>query len=57
MLLFLGAGMLGITGGLLGSNMFITAMGASQLCLGGAFGWFFLTRDPHSQDKRRRKKR
>ena len=55
MMLFFGSGMIGISVGLqLGHFMFVT-MGTVNLCLGGFFGWLFLTQKPRLKDKRKRK--
>lgn len=57
MILFLGAGTFGIFAGLQTNVLLVTLMGASQLCIGGLFGWFFFTQAPESAGKRRYKRR
>ncbi|MDH3276979.1 MAG: hypothetical protein OEL77_05300 [Nitrosopumilus sp.] len=62
MMMFFGTGILGIVIGLTiaptmssNSSLLITFMGVINLCLGGFFGWIFLTQQPGKQDPRKRK--
>ena len=55
MALFFGAGIIGISIGLLYSNFFYTFMGVINLCLGGLVGWIYLTREPRESGKKRKK--
>ena len=62
MMLFFGTGILGIGIGLTvapaqspTTSLLITFMGVINLCLGGFFGWIFLTQQPRETDKRKRK--
>jgi len=62
MMMFFGTGILGIVIGLSvapsfssDSSILITFMGVINLCLGGFFGWIFLTQQPKEEDGRKRK--
>lgn len=64
MMMFLGTGILGIFIGLevapsfTGySSLLITFMGVINLCLGGFFGWIFLTQKPEEETGKRKPKR
>jgi len=60
MIMFFGSGILGIVVGLLVAppqgTLLITFMGVINLCLGGFFGWIFLTQKPKLEDKRKKKR-
>ena len=55
MLMFFGSGIVGIVFGLYIPEFMITTMGVVNLCLGGFFGWLFLTQPEKLKDKRKRK--
>lgn len=62
MIMFFGTGILGIVIGLTvaptmspDAGLLITFMGVINLCLGGFFGWVFLTQQPEASDPRKRK--
>lgn len=64
MMMFLGTGILGIVIGLTvapnlsrDSSLLITFMGVINLCLGGFFGWIFLTQKPQEGPGKRKPKR
>lgn len=54
-LMFFGSGLFGIIFGLQLAEFMITTMGTVNLCLGGFFGWLFLTQPLKLKDKRKRK--
>lgn len=57
MILFLCTGTLGIVIGLYATGPpLLTIMGVTQLCLGGVFGWKFLTQEPETSEDRRRRR-
>jgi uncharacterized membrane protein HdeD (DUF308 family) len=60
MIMFFGTGILGIVIGLRVAppqgTLMITFMGVINLCLGGFFGWIFLTQKPKLDDKRKKKR-
>ncbi|MBM3896133.1 MAG: hypothetical protein FJ360_00055 [Thaumarchaeota archaeon] len=55
MILFFGTAGWGIIYGLYGSNpnLMIVFLGVVNLCLGGLFGYVFLTQEPRLRDKRK----
>ncbi len=56
--LFFGTGIWGIYFGLSNpsqTSFMITFLGVINLCLGGFFGWVFLTQSPKLRDKRKEK--
>lgn len=55
MMMFFGTGMIGISIGLSMNIFMFTTFGTVNLCLGGLFGWIYLTQPPKSQDKRKKK--
>jgi hypothetical protein len=59
--MFFGTGILGIVIGLYvappKTTLIMTFMGVINLCLGGFFGWIFLTQKPQLNDKRKKKHR
>ena len=59
MFMFFGTGALGIYAGLYLSpgQMVLTIIGVTQLCLGGLFGWLFLTQQPQTKEERRRRRK
>ena len=59
MFMFFGTGALGIYAGLYLSpgQMILTMIGVTQLCLGGLFGWLFLTQQPQTKEERRRRRK
>lgn len=59
MMMFFGTGILGIIVGLNAppqATLIITFMGVINLSLGGFFGWIFLTQNPESDNKRKKKR-
>lgn len=56
MILFLASGAAGIFVGLSNNILMYSTMGVINLCLGGLFGWVYLTQEPQ-QDKRKKKRK
>ncbi len=54
--MFFGTGIVGIFMGLNSNTMMITFLGVINLCLGGFFGWVFLTQKPKLREKRKKKR-
>lgn len=54
MMMFFGTGMIGISMGLMLNHFMFVTMGTVNFCLGGFFGWIFLTQKPRLKDKRKR---
>lgn len=56
MALFFGTGGWGIVFGLYGPNpyLMVVFLGVINLCLGGLFGYVFLTQEPKLRDKRKK---
>lgn len=53
MAMFFGTGIFGIFLGLTSVQFFITFLGTINLCLGGFFGYVFLTQKPKLKGKRK----
>ncbi len=56
MAMFFGTGTVGIVMGLNFSAFYLTMLGTINLCLGGFFGWIFLTQAPRPRDYRKKKR-
>ncbi len=54
--MFFGTAIVGILMGLHSKTLMITFLGVINLCLGGFFGWVFLTQKPRLKDKRKKKR-
>ncbi len=54
--MFFGTAIVGILMGLHSNTLMITFLGVINLCLGGFFGWVFLTQKPRLKDKRKKKR-
>lgn len=54
--MFFGTAVIGIIMGLHSNTLMITFLGVINLCLGGFFGWVFLTQKPRLKDKRKKKR-
>ncbi len=55
MLAFFGTGAAGIAMGLSQHQFMVTFLAVINICLGGFFGWVFLTQEPKLRDKRKKK--
>lgn len=54
MIMFFGAGAVGIAIGLGFNYFFVTFLGTINLCLGGFIGWLFLTQTPKEPRHKRK---
>jgi hypothetical protein len=54
MLAFFGTGAVGIVMGLQFHQLMVTFLAVINICLGGFFGWVFLTQEPKLRDKRKK---
>lgn len=56
MIMFFAGGIWGIAFGLYENFFYITVFGTINLCLGGVFGYRFLTQEKPSRDERKKKR-